>query len=160
MASKRSLPPSLPRTLSFFLKLLSSKYSAFAFHGILSDTTCKACDGLNPQCALTSQLSWMSPQKEERRALRPFFSSFLKALGPTQILYVSMAVFALPSECRVGLAAAMEGKEEGRGGLTSTLTKPTHTWTAPSMLKSSQWKGEFLNVFLIASFLVHYMTAL
>lgn len=25
------------------------------------------------------------------------------------------------------LAAAMEVKEEGRGGLTSTLTKPTHT---------------------------------
>ncbi|KAK5897225.1 hypothetical protein CesoFtcFv8_010304 [Champsocephalus esox] len=68
----------------------------------------------------------------------------LKALWPTQILYVSMSMFARPSECRAALfslAAAMEGGRIGRHSspcralvqdnhrqslLTSTLIPITH----------------------------------
>lgn len=105
----------------------------------------------------------------------------LKALGPTQILYVS--VFARPSECRaalVGLAAAMTGGREGgrerRGGGTAPPAErwsKTTTGSLCSHLHSAQShvncsvnaeqqpiEGEILNVFLIALFLIHYMTAL
>lgn len=91
-----------------------SALESSAFHGNLSDRTCKACDGWNPRCILTSQLSWMNPEREEEESSEAIFP--LKALGPTQILYVSMSMFARASECRaalISLAAAGEGGREG-----------------------------------------------
>lgn len=118
----------------------------------------------------------MNSEKEEStRAIFP-----LKTLGPTHIIYVTVFMFARPSECGtalVGLAAVVdEGRDkqgEGGGGqlpLQSVgprqpqaasahiYTQHNHKSTALSMPTSSQSRGR--SFMSLLSFLIHYMTAL
>ena len=154
---------------SLSLNLLSSK--CFCFHGILSDRTCKACDGLNPRCTLTSQLN---PQKEETHTQK---QKQKKALGPTQILcehvHVCQALRVQSSPQPFGCCWGWEG---GRGTAQLPLqsagprqpqaasahihTQPNHTSTAPSMPTGSQSGPRPLISSWLRCFLIHYMTAL
>lgn len=101
----------------------------------------------------------------------------LKARGPTLIIYVSMFMFARPSECRaalVGLAAVVEGGRDerkvggGRGGAgpRQPQAASAHIYTQPNHVNCSvnadqqPMEGELLHVSPTALFLIHYMTAL